>query len=55
MALMGTSEIRLKCLELSAKINRRMSKEDPVTDVDKIIQDAMKMARYARRGEHGDD
>ena len=55
MALMGTSEIRLKCLELSARINKRLTKDDPVPSVDKIIEDATKMAQYARRGENGKD
>jgi hypothetical protein len=50
--IMGSTERRIACLKIAAAMNRRMTKEDPITGVEALINYASALEQYAWRGEH---
>jgi hypothetical protein len=49
--IMGSTERRIACLKIAAAMNKRMTKEDPITSVDALIKYATALEEYAWRGE----
>ncbi len=55
MALNGSIERRLKCLTISAQMNRRVTKEDPIPSVHRLIWYSSMLEQYAFKGEFKDE
>jgi len=54
--LMGSTEQRLAVLKISAQMNKRVTKEDPVPSADTLIGYARELEEYIKRGwRKGDD
>ena len=50
MTLMGSTEQRLAVLKISAQMNKRLTKEDPVPTADTLIQYAKELEGFIKRG-----
>ena len=48
--LMGSTEQRLAVLKISAQMNKRVTKEDPVPTADTLIGYATELEEYIKRG-----
>ncbi len=55
MALGGSTERRLKCLAIASQMNRRVTKDDSIPSVHRLIWYSSMLEQYAFKGEFKDE